>query len=198
MFLNAQPPSCFLLLEPNLASRHSEVTVRVGTRSYLNSNRPQKIEPASPGLPQSRARQEMPLSGLLWHWTSFLNVCIHTFFCLFIPQCALSIYNALYRNSVWTPEWTEQMWSPPSWSGKTWKGMCLTLWCGRLWDTENSELWGHRAERKTPKMGTLDATEDGEAGDRTSGSPQRIINPVGWCFTDHRYCYQEHSGPRKY
>lgn len=95
----------------------------------------------------------MPLSGPHWRRTSFMHVCIHPFFCLVIPQCALSIYNALSRNSVWTPEWTEQMWSPPSWSWKTWRGMCLMIWCGRLEYTESSKFWEPRVERKTPKMG---------------------------------------------
>lgn len=48
------------------------------------------------------------------------------------------------------------------------------------------------------RWGTLDPTEDGEAGDWTPGSPKRILNPTGWCFTDHRHCYQEGSRPRKY
>lgn len=43
----------------------------------------------------------------------------------------------------------------------------------------------HRAERKTPAVGTLDSTKDGVAGRGTPELPKGLVNPMEWHFTGH-------------
>lgn len=71
-------------------------------------------------------------------------------------------------------------------------------WCGSIEYNGNSIPWEHRAEVRLQWWEILDFKRDGEAGDGTPESPQGVVNPLGECFTAHRLCYQEGSGPRKH
>lgn len=84
----------------------------------------------------------------------------------------------------------------PHGAGRSEEEICSMLSWGRIEYTGSATPWEYEAERKTPKLGTLDSTEDGEAGDGTPGSPKRVVNATGWCFMDHRHCCQEAAGPR--
>lgn len=61
---------------------------------------------------------------------------------------------------------------------------------------ESRVPWGHRAERNT-SMRTLNSIRDGEAGCGTPESFKEVVNPTRWCFTGHKYYFQEDSRPRE-